>query len=125
MTAVIHAACGHKFHRLQFAVDILQATRALPDADVAHLERVARSMGAGLELAVSFNLVGRLFGEARALDLARRFSSGFTSSLSKRLISPEAIHNATSTSGRSSHLRRKAFRGLQLLSRVAGSRSKG
>ena len=125
MTAVIHAACGHKFHRLQFAVDILQATRALPDADVAHLEKAAKSMGADLELAVSFNLAGRLFGEERALDLARRFSSGFTSSLSKRLISPEAIHNAMSTSGRSSHLRRKAFRGLQLLSRVAGSRSKG
>jgi hypothetical protein len=82
-------------------------------------------MGANLELAVSFSLAGRLFDDGRALDLARRFSSGFTSSLSKRLISPEAIHNAMSTSGRSSHLRRKAFRGLQLLSRVASGGSKG
>ena len=122
MTAVIHAACGHKFHRLQFAVDIIQAIRALPHADVAHLEKVARSMGAQLELAVSFNLAGRLFDDDRALELARRFSSGFTSALSKRLVSPATIHNAMSTSGRHSHLRRKAFRGLQLLSRVAGTR---
>lgn len=122
MTAVIHAACGHKFHRLQFAVDIIQAARALPDADIPQLERAARAIGAELELAVSLNLAGELFGDRRALDLARRFSPGVTGTLSKRLVSPEAIHNAMSTSGRASHLRRKAFRGLQLLSRVGGGR---
>ena len=122
MTAVIHAACGHKFHRLQFAVDIIQAARALPDADVPQLERAARAIGAGLELAVSLNLAGELFGDERTLNLARRFSPGLTARLSKRLISPEAIHNAMSTSGRASHIRRKTFRGLQLLSRVAGGR---
>jgi hypothetical protein len=122
MTAVIHAACGHKFHRLQFAVDIIQSARALPDTDIPQLERAARSIGAELELAVSLNLAGKLFDDPRALDLARRFSSGFTSTLSKRLVSPAAIHNAMSTSGRVSHMRRKAFRGLQLLSRVAGGR---
>lgn len=122
MTAVIHAACGHKFHRLQFAVDIIQAARALPDADIPQLERAARAIGAELELAVSLNLAGEIFGYQRALDLARRFSSGFTGTLSKRLVSPAAIHNAMSTSGRASHMRRKAFRGLQLLSRVAGGR---
>lgn len=118
MTAVIHAACGHKFHRLQFAVDVIQGARALPDADVAALEQAAKTIGAELELAVSLNLAGELFGDRRTLDLAERFSSGLTSRLSKRLVSPEAIHNAMSTSGRSSHARRKAFRGLQLLSRV-------
>jgi hypothetical protein len=122
MTAVIHAACGHKFHRLQFAVDIIQAARALPDADIPQLERAARAIGAGLELAVSLNLAGELFDDRRTLDLAGRFSSGFTSTLSKRLVSPAAIHNAMSTSGRASHMRRKAFRGLQLLSRVAGGK---
>ena len=122
MTAVIHAACGHKFHRLQFAVDIIQAARALPDADLPMLERAARAIGAELELAVSLNLVGKLFGDQRALDLAQRFSSGFTGAVSKRLVSPAAVHNAMSTSGRASHARRKAFRGLQLLSRIAGGR---
>lgn len=122
MTAVIHAACGHKFHRLQFAVDIIQAARALPDADIPQMERAARAIGAELELAVSLNLAGQMFDDRRALDLARRFSSGFTGTLSKRLISPEAVHNAMSTSGRASHVRRKAFRGLQLLSRIAGGR---
>jgi hypothetical protein len=122
MTTVIHAACGHKFHRLQFAVDIIQAARALPDADIPQLERAARSIGAELELAVSLNLAGKLFDDQRTLDLARRFSSGFTTTLSKRLVSPSAIHNAMSTSGRTSHIRRKAFRGLQLLSRVAGGK---
>lgn len=122
MTAVIHAACGHKFHRLQFAVDIVQAARALPDADLPLLERAARAIGAELELAVSLNLAGKLFADRRVLDLAQRFSSGFTGGLSKRLVSPAAVHNAMSTSGRASHARRKAFRGLQLLSRVAGVR---
>ncbi|HEY6630285.1 MAG TPA: nucleotidyltransferase family protein [Rhizobiaceae bacterium] len=122
MTAVIHAACGHKFHRLQFAVDIVQAARALPDADIPQLEHAARAIGAGLEMAVSLNLAGELFGDRRTLELARCFSPGFAGRLSKRLISPEAIHNAMSTSGRASHARRKAFRGLQLLSRVGGGR---
>lgn len=122
MTAVIHGACGHKFHRLQFAVDIVQAARALPDADLPLLDRAARAIGAELELAVSLNLAGKLFGDRRALDLAQRFSSGFTAALSKRLVSPAAVHNAMSTSGRASHAKRKAFRGLQLLSRVAGGR---
>ena len=122
MTAVIHAACGHKFHRLQFAVDIIQAARALPEADIPQLERAARAIGAKLELAVSLNLAGELFDDRRTLDLAQRFSPGFTSMLSKRLVSPAAIHNAMSTSGSASHMCRKAFRGLQLLSRVADGR---
>jgi hypothetical protein len=121
-TAVIHAACGHKFHRLQFAVDIIQAARALPDSDIPQLERAARAIGAELELAVSLNLAGELFDDRRTLDLAQRFSPGITGRLSKRLVSPDAVHNAMSTSGRASHMRRKAFRGLQLLSRVAGGR---
>lgn len=122
MTAVIHAACGHKFHRLQFAVDIVQAARALPPGDLPMLERAVRSIGAELELAVSLNLAGQLFDDQTALGLAERFSSGLASSLSKRLVSPEAIHNAMSSSGGGSHARRKAFRGLQLLSRVGGRR---
>lgn len=122
MTAVIHAACGHKFHRLQFAVDILQAARALPDADLPVLERAAARIGAGLELAVSLNLAGRVFDDQRTLQLAERFSSGLASRISKRLVAPATIHNAMSTAGRASHARRKAFRGLQLLSRVAGGR---
>lgn len=118
MTAVIHAACGHKFHRLQFAVDIVQAARSLPEADIPMLERAARSIGAELELAVALSLAGRIFGDQRVLDLSNRFAAGLTGLLSKRLVSPAAIHNAMSTSGRASHARRKAFRGLQLLSRI-------
>ncbi|MCX7305532.1 MAG: nucleotidyltransferase family protein [Hyphomicrobiales bacterium] len=122
MTAVIHAACGHKFHRLQFAVDIVQSARALPDVDLPMLDRAARSIGADLELAVALNLAGQIFDDRRTLEMARRFSSGAASTLSKRLISPAAIHNATSSAGRTSHLRRKAFRGIQLLSRVGRKR---
>ncbi len=118
MTAVIHGACGHKFHRLQFAVDILQAARAITDADLPMLDGAARIIGAELELAVSLNLAGRLFDDRRTLELARQFPAGLTGRLSKRLISPAAVHNAMSTSGSGSHARRKAFRGLQLLSRL-------
>jgi len=122
MTAVIHAACGHKFHRLQFVVDIIQAARTLPDADIPQLELATRAIGAELELAVSLNLAGELFDDRRTLDLAQRFAPGIAGRLSRRLISPDAIHNAMSTFGRASHLRRKAFRGLQLLSRVTGGK---
>ena len=122
MTAVIHAACGHKFHRLQFAVDIVQAARALSDADLPTLDRAASAIGAELELAVSLNLAGELFGDERVLDLSARFSPGTTGRLSRRLVSPAAIHNAMSTSGGISHARRKAFRALQLLSRVVGGK---
>jgi hypothetical protein len=125
MTAVIHGACGHKFHRLQFVVDILQAARNVADADIHLLERATCKIGARLELAVSLNLAGRLFRDRRVLDLAERFSSGVTARLSKRLVSPAVIHNAMSTSGAMSHARRKAFRGLQLLSRLGGRRALG
>ncbi|MEW9837314.1 nucleotidyltransferase family protein [Mesorhizobium marinum] len=123
MTAVIHGACGHKFHRLQFAVDILQAGRAVTDADLPLLQTASRAIGADLELAVSLNLAGRLFDDPQVLDLADRFSSGLAAGLSKRLVTPAAIHDAMSTSGALSHARRKAFRGLQLLSRLG--RTKG
>lgn len=122
MTAVIHAACGHKFHRLQFAVDIVQAARSLPDSDLPILERAAQSIGADLELAVSLNLAGQIFDDRRTLDMAERFSSGAFSAVSKRLISPAAIHNATSSAGQTSHHRRKAFRGIQLVSRIGRKR---
>jgi hypothetical protein len=122
MTSVIHAACGHKFHRLQFAVDIVQGARALPDIDLPMLERAARSIGAELELAVSLHLAGRIFDDRRTLGMAERFSSGAFSAVSKRLISPAAIHNATSSAGGTSHLRRKTFRGIQLLSRIGRTR---
>lgn len=122
MTAVVHGACGHKFHRLQFAVDIVQAARAMADADLPLLDRAARAIGAELELAVSLNLAGELFGDRRVLDMAGRFSSGLAGRVSKRLVSAATIHNAMSTSGGISHARRKAFRGLQLLSRALGRR---
>lgn len=123
MTSVIHAACGHKFHRLQFAVDIVQAARALPDGDLPMLERASRVMGADLELAVSLNLAGQIFDDRRTLEMARRFSSGAFSAMSKRLISPATIHHATSSAGGISHLRRKTFRGIQLLSRIGRKRA--
>ena len=94
----------------------------MSETDLSLLQRAARTIGAELELAVSLNLAGKLFGDQRVLDMARRFSPGLTGRLSKRLVSPAAIHNAMSTSGAMSHARRKAFRGLQLLSRVGGGR---
>ena len=122
MTAVIHAACGHKFHRLQFAVDIIQAARALPEADIPSWSvRPARS-------APNLNWPSRsTLPESFSTTGARStWRSGSPQALPARCQSgwfPQAaIHNAMSTSGRASHIRRKAFRGLQLLSRVAGGR---
>ena len=67
--AIVHAAGGHKFHRLQLCVDVLQGVRALQSADAeARLLEAARMTGIELELATVLNVTGRLFDERRALE---------------------------------------------------------
>lgn len=114
LVAVVHGACGHKFHRLNLLVDVLQAVRRLTGADEAILDAVAARLGTRLEVAVTLGLVGELFGEARATRLAARHLDHRAVRLGHRLITPATVLAAPAGSVRS-RLRRHAFRQLQQL----------
>lgn len=114
--AIVHAACGHKFHRLQMVVDILQAARRLPDDRVDGFVRAARGLGFALEAAVSLSLAGRLFSDHRVAMLGDRFGATASSRLGRRLISPDTAIQAADPRHRGSRARRKAFRLVQYLS---------
>ncbi|UDL92512.1 nucleotidyltransferase family protein [Mesorhizobium sp. PAMC28654] len=116
--AIVHAAGGHKFHRLQLCVDVLQGVRALrsPDAE-ARLLDAARMTGIELELATVLNVTGRLFDERRALELAGRIKPDLGIRLARRLITRNTLLNVNSRDRIRSRLRRDAFRWIQRLAK--------
>jgi hypothetical protein len=118
--AIVHAAGGHKFHRLQLCVDVLQGVRALQSAESeSRLLDAARMTGIELELAIVLNVTGQLFGEGRALDLAGRIKPDLSIRLAKRLITTHTLLRVNSREKIGSRLRRDAFRWIQ---RVAKAR---
>jgi hypothetical protein len=118
--AIVHAAGGHKFHRLQLCVDVLQGVRALQSAESeSRLLDAARMTGIELELAIVLNVTGQLFGEGRALDLAGRIKPDLSIRLAKRLITTNTLLRVNSREKIGSRLRRDAFRWIQ---RVAKAR---
>lgn len=116
--AIAHAAGGHKFHRLQLCVDVLQGVRALqsPEAEARLLE-AARMTGIELELATVLDVTGRLFNEERALELADRIKPDLGIRLAKRLITRDTLLSVNSRDKMHSRLRRDAFRWIQRLAR--------
>ena len=114
--AIVHAAGGHKFHRLQLCVDVLQGVRALqsPEAE-ARLFDAARMTGIELELAVVLNVTGQLFDESRALELAGRIKPDLSIRLARRLITTNTLLGVNSRDKLGSRLRRDAFRWIQRL----------
>lgn len=119
--AIIHAACGHKFHRLRFLVDILQAARALPpETTAAFVSNVGR-IGMTLEAAAALALTSRLFAEPRAIALAEALARNaprgrrLALDLSRRLLTPKAVLDAPNRIDVASRIRRHAFRWLQLI----------
>jgi hypothetical protein len=119
LIAVIHAAGGHKFHRLQLLVDVLQAVRSLRSSDDE--ERVlaaSRRCGASLEFATVLAVTGRIFDCAKALELAELASSGLSTRLARSLITPAAVLDAATESGWRSRLQRDAFRWVQRMARA-------
>lgn len=117
--AIVHAAGGHKFHRLQLCVDVLQGVRALqsPEAE-ARLLDAARMTGIELELAIVLNVTGELFGERRALELAGRIKPDLSIRLAKRLITTNTLLRVNSREKIGSRLRRDAFRWIQRLAKA-------
>jgi hypothetical protein len=113
MVAIVHAACGHKFHELSLLVDVLQAVRRLSTDEEERFVRAATSMGARLEAAVALRLVSRLFDEPRAAALASRLGGHWVIRVANRLMSPEIILANDALGRRRSRLRRHGFRLLQ------------
>lgn len=112
IVAAIHALGGHKFHRLQFAVDMLQAARHVVDEDA--LARAVARVGAELEVGAALHVTAELFGDARTAALADRFAGGRRGTLGRRLLTANAVLDAMPKPSRGSHLRRHGFRWLQL-----------
>ncbi|KRB34553.1 hypothetical protein ASD99_02885 [Mesorhizobium sp. Root695] len=117
--AIVHAAGGHKFHRLQLCVDVLQGVRALqsPEAE-RRLFDAARMTGIELELAVVLNVTGQLFEESRALELAGRIKPDLSIRLARRLINTNTLLSVNSRDKLGSRLRRDAFRWIQRLAKA-------
>ncbi|RUX96046.1 nucleotidyltransferase family protein [Mesorhizobium sp. M7D.F.Ca.US.004.01.2.1] len=117
--AIVHAAGGHKFHRLQLCIDVLQGVRALqsPEAE-ARLFDAARMTGIELELAVVLNVTGQLFEESRALELAGRIKPDLSIRLARRLITTNTLLGVNSRDKLGSRLRRDAFRWIQRLAKA-------
>lgn len=117
--AIVHAAGGHKFHRLQLCVDVLQGVRALrsPESE-ARLLDAARMTGIELELAIVLNVTGRLFGEPHALELAGRIKPDLSIRLAKKLITTNTLLRVNSREKIGSRLRRDAFRWIQRLAKA-------
>ncbi|MGT2465480.1 hypothetical protein ACVOMV_09800 [Mesorhizobium atlanticum] len=116
--AIVHAAGGHKFHRLQLCVDVLQGVRALKSPeDEARLLEAARMTGIELELATVLNVTGRLFGAQRAIELANRIKPDLSIRLAKWLITGNMLLQVNSREKLRSRLSRDAFRWVQRLAR--------
>ncbi|WP_224545099.1 nucleotidyltransferase family protein [Mesorhizobium sp. CA16] len=116
--AIVHAAGGHKFHRLQLCVDVLQAVRALKSSqEEARLLDAARMTGIELELATVLNVTGRLFDAPRAIELADRIKPDLSIRLAKWLITGNMLLRVNSREKLRSRLSRDAFRWVQRLAR--------
>ena len=117
--AIVHAAGGHKFHRLQLCVDVLQGVRALRSPEsVSRLLDAARMTGIELELATVLNVTGRLFDEKRALEIAGRIKPDLGIRLARQLITRNTLLGVNSRNKMRSRLRRDAFRWIQRLAKA-------
>ncbi|AZO10038.1 MULTISPECIES: nucleotidyltransferase family protein [unclassified Mesorhizobium] len=116
--AIVHAAGGHKFHRLQLCVDVLQGVRALqsPEAEARLLE-AAWMTGIELELATVLNVTGHLFDMPRAIELAGRIKPDLAIRVAKWLITGNMLLRVNSKEKMRSRLSRDAFRWVQRLAR--------
>ncbi|WP_419909221.1 nucleotidyltransferase family protein [Hoeflea sp.] len=113
MTAVIHAAAGHKFHRLQLIVDVMQAARKLTEADIDYLRSSLDALRARLEVLVCLDLVSALFADEAAIHIRDSLSSGRGYRYGRSLVTPAAVIDTWNDTGHRSRMRRHAFRWLQ------------
>ncbi|MEM1378052.1 MAG: nucleotidyltransferase family protein [Pseudomonadota bacterium] len=113
IVAIIHAAAGHKFHTLRLLVDVLQAYRALADADIAHINEAIDDLKCHPEVTASLELISELFpspklNESVQATLARLQLPKIAVSVSRWAV----LHAPTDKTGRSK-INRHAFRHYQ------------
>ncbi len=113
MTAVVHAAAGHKFHRLSLLVDVLQALRHLGERDLDRLADVTDALGMRLEVLLCLDLVASLFDEAAAQGALARLEPGRNYAWTRRLINGAAVLDTWRDAGHHSRIRRHALRWMQ------------
>ena len=111
MTAIVHGSLGHKFHKLQLLVDVLQAFRHLSDEQMSQLPAVADNLSLRLETSLCLKRVSDMFGVKNAGDMADRLALPIQSQLAAALVTPQSLLATHGTS----RLRRHAFRWLQSL----------
>lgn len=113
LTAVIHAAAGHKFHKLQLLVDVLQAFRILSQEDLAALDRILDRIPARLETAICLRLVDDLFDVADANSTLAEITGGSELAKRKNFVDAETVLDSYFDAARRSKIRRHAFRFMQ------------
>lgn len=111
MTSVVHGSLGHKFHKLQLLVDVLQAFRHLSDEHLSQLPAVADKLSLRLETSLCLRLVANVFGVKNAGDMADLLALPIQSPIAAALVTPQSLLVTHGTS----RLRRHAFRWLQSL----------
>jgi len=113
MVSVIHAGAGHKFHKLQMLVDVLQAYRRLGEMNIGQLQDITETIPANLEISISLHLVSQLFQIKSAANCASQFQTGKHSLLVQHLINADVILDTFHDPYKVSRLRRHLFRFLQ------------
>ena len=112
--AVMHAAAGHKFHQLRLLVDVLQASRALRDDDVAHIAEVLPYLQIHPEISICLSLMDALFPEMHGTIGTQEMRRRFDLPHCWKPVDADAVLNAPYTQFWRSKIRRHAFRYYQL-----------
>ena len=113
LTAVIHAAAGHKFHKLQLLVDVLQAFRKLSEKDLAALDRVLDRIPARFEIAICLKLIHDLFGVVETKDAIAAITAESNLRNRKKFVDADTVLDSYFDTGKRSKIRRHGFRLMQ------------
>jgi Uncharacterised nucleotidyltransferase len=111
LVAAVHGLVGHQLERLQPAVDVLQAVRGKGGPiDESRLLDITSALGATKALQTALDVVGAIFTERRAADLADLFAPCSWRRLRATLLAPTVVlRSQASDAGRDSW-RRKIIR---------------
>ena len=109
--AASHGALSHQFDRLQHVVDVtLAAAGAAGPIDAQRLRAVAERSGVLRAIVSALVLANRTFGCTECANLVQALRPGLMDKLASRLIDPETVVAARSTSRSARSWRRKVFR---------------
>lgn len=114
VTAVIHAAAGHKFHQLRLLVDVMQAMRRLSGSDLDHLAGVVARLRIQPEVAMSLQLVDALFPAVRATGRAGDIRERLRLRPVPPIVDARSVLDAPGGEFWRSKVRRHAFRLYQM-----------